>query len=86
MCLSVPTPKKWSLPLPIVPRGSESDSTTSSWSARSGDETDDDRSPIPSPSASTHSADMTRHVTFEEPEILSHQEHSEEKCKIIQFP
>jgi len=56
--LSTSTPKKWSLPLPVVTRGSESDSTSSSWSARSADETtEDERSPIPSPSASTHSCE-----------------------------
>nr|XP_046912865.1 rho GTPase-activating protein 29-like isoform X1 [Dermatophagoides farinae] len=48
--------KKWSLPLPMVIRSSESDSASSSWSARSADEaTEDERSPVPSPSASTHS-------------------------------
>lgn len=57
--LSTPTTKKWSLPLPIVTRSSESDSASSSWSARSADEaTEDERSPIPSPSASTHSGDV----------------------------
>lgn len=50
--------KKWSLPLPMVTRSSESDSASSSWSARSADEaTEDERSPVPSPSASTHSGD-----------------------------
>lgn len=54
-----PTAKKWSLPLPIVTRSSESDSASSSWSARSADEgTEDERSPVPSPSASTHSDDI----------------------------
>ncbi|XP_054164714.1 rho GTPase-activating protein 45-like [Oppia nitens] len=58
LCLTVPNTKKWSLPLPAGPRGSESDSTSSSWSARSADETtEDERSPIPSPSASTQSCE-----------------------------
>ncbi|CAG2103347.1 unnamed protein product [Medioppia subpectinata] len=58
LCLGSTTSKKWSLPLPIVTRGSESDSTSSSWSARSADETtEDERSPIPSPSASTQSCE-----------------------------
>ena len=40
----------------MVIRSSESDSASSSWSARSADEaTEDERSPVPSPSASTHS-------------------------------
>ncbi|UXI22629.1 hypothetical protein NH340_JMT08571 [Sarcoptes scabiei] len=52
------TTKKWSLPLPVVIRSSESDSASSSWSARSADEaTEDERSPVPSPSASTYSTE-----------------------------
>ncbi|OTF79667.1 Rho GTPase activating protein-like protein [Euroglyphus maynei] len=52
------TTKKWSLPLPMVIHSSESDSASSSWSARSADEaTEDERSPVPSPSASTHSTE-----------------------------
>lgn len=58
MHLSNAQAKKWSLPLPMVTRSSESDSASSSWSARSADEaTEDERSPVPSPSASTHSGD-----------------------------
>ena len=42
----------------MVTRSSESDSASSSWSARSADEgTEDERSPVPSPSASTHSGE-----------------------------
>lgn len=44
--------------MPIPPRGSESDSTSSSWSNRSPEEeTEDERSPLPSPCPSVKSTD-----------------------------
>ena len=65
MYLGGPTTKKWSLPLPVVTRSSESDSASSSWSARSADEaTEDERSPIPSPSASHHSGEVDSYYSL----------------------